>query len=191
VNSRHQPPHHALLFTLTALLLLAALPDARAQSSSDKPPPHPCETNPAWQQLDFWVGDWDVYMGETQVGTNRIEKILHGCALLENWADARGREGKSLFYYNSVTREWKQVWVTESGTMKEKTLVADYDGGGVRFQGNLPQQDGSVVLDRTTLTPLEDGSVRQLIEQSRDAGQTWTVGFDALYRPAPSVPTPH
>ncbi len=35
-----------------------------------------------------------------------------------------------------------------------------------------PQADGSRVLDRTTLTPLPAGRVRQVIEQSRDGGDT-------------------
>jgi hypothetical protein len=37
------------------------------------------------------------------------------------------------------------------------------------------------VLDRTTLTPLADGRVRQVIERSSDGGTTWTTGFDAMY----------
>jgi hypothetical protein len=67
--------------------------------------------------------------------------------------------------------------------LKEKRLVEDYVGG-VRFQGELPLRDGSTLLDRTTLTPLPDGRVRQVIEQSRDGGKSWRVGFDALYLPA-------
>lgn len=189
MNLLLQRHRRALLFPLLALLLLALAPSARAQATN-QPPPRPCENNLAWQRLDFWVGDWDVYVGETKVGANRIEKILHGCALLEHWRDARGRQGKSLFYFNPVTGDWKQVWVTESGSVKEKTLLADYDGPGVRFQGRLPQPDGSAILDRTTLTPLDAGAVRQLIEQSRDDGETWTVGFDATYRPAAPASTP-
>lgn len=65
--------------------------------------------------------------------------------------------------------------------MKEKTLVEEFPDGGVRFQGEIPLPDGRKVLDRTTLTPRPDGTVRQLIEQSSDAGKTWRVVFDAIY----------
>lgn len=179
------------LLLLAALLAFAPLASAQAPPSKDKraphqqprrPPERPCNDNSAWQKLDFWVGDWDVFVGDRKVGTNRIEKILRGCAVWENWTNVFGREGKSLFYYNPVTEEWKQVWVTDSGNMKEKTLIAEIDDGGVRFQGMLPQEDGSHILDRTTLTPLDDGTVRQLIEQSRDDGHTWKTTFDAIYR---------
>ena len=42
---------------------------------------YPCESELGFLRLDFWVGAWDVYVQERKVGTNRIEKILHGCDL--------------------------------------------------------------------------------------------------------------
>jgi hypothetical protein len=50
----------------------------------------------------------------------------------------------------------------------------------VRFQGAIPLPGGGQYLDRTTLTPLEDGAVRQVIEVSRD-GESWRTVFDAVY----------
>ena len=115
----------------------------------------PCGEEPALRRLDFWLGDWAVTVGEEQVGTNRIEKILDGCAVMEHWTSATGGEGKSLFYYQTVTQTWKQVWVTQfalgPGGVKEKKLVETYGGAGVRFQGEIPLAEGGY-LDRTTLT---------------------------------------
>lgn len=64
-------------------------------------------------------------------------------------------------------------------------MIARLPGGGVRFQGELRHPDGHIVLDRTTLTPLDGGEVRQLIEVSSDGGSSWRRAFDARYRPAP------
>lgn len=84
---------------------------------------------------------------------------------------------------------WKQVWVTESarrpGGVKEKHLLASLPDGGVRFQGEIRQPGGRILLDRTTLAPLPGGEVRQLIEVSADGGETWRPAFDARYRRAP------
>ena len=144
-----------------------------------------CSEDPAYAALDFWVGEWDVRVDGEPVGENRIEKILDGCAILEHWADARGHEGKSLFYYVPARDELRQVWVTEApgtpGGVKEKALVERLEGGGVRFQGDVPVPGGGSYLDRTTLTPETDGTVRQRIERSTDGGATWQVGFDAVY----------
>ena len=115
------------------------------------------------------------------MGTNRISKVLAGCAVHEQWRDARGSEGWSLFYREPVGGAWKQVWVTDQGPIKEKRLVPGAPEGAVRFQGEVARPGGVTVLDRTTLAPARDGSVRQTIEQSVDGGATWAVGFDAVY----------
>jgi hypothetical protein len=173
-------PHVSRLAFVTAVLLAptAGITRGRAQSAPR------CEDDPTFQMLDFWVGEWNVFVGEQQVGTNRIEKVLSGCAVIEHWRDAAGGEGKSLFYYHAAAGAWKQVWVTENplvpGGVKEKQLIATLEGGAIRFQGTISLPNGGSYLDRTTLTPLDDARVRQVIEINRD-GQTWEVGFDAIY----------
>ena len=134
----------------------------------------PCENDPAYHLLDFWVGEWEVRdpSGELQ-GHNEIVKVLNSCAIIENWTTISHHDGKSLFYYDGPHKQWKQVWVTSDGSMKEKAFIERYSDGGTRFQGTLLMKDGSTVLDRTTLTPLRDGRVRQVIEQSADNGKTW------------------
>lgn len=140
-------------------------------------------TTPEFHQLDFWVGSWDVVgtSGE-KLGSNRIDRILNGCAIQENWSESSG-EGKSLFYYQPAEKRWRQVWVTDTATepggVKEKHAVA-VEAGGMRFQGELVI-GGRIVLDRTTLKLQPDGRVRQSIETSADGGVTWKTQFDALY----------
>ncbi len=178
------PPRSVVALLAVALGLLTVAPaSAQSERSGGARPTSfvsPCDSMAAYHTLDFWVGEWEVMSEGARVGRNRIDKVVHGCALIENWVDANGVEGKSLFYFVRARKEWKQVWVAP-GSIKEKHLVATLPGGAVRFQGDLPMLDGSIVLDRTTLTPLPDGSVRQVIEQSRDGGTTWQTTFDARY----------
>ncbi|HJZ73794.1 MAG TPA: DUF4440 domain-containing protein [Vicinamibacterales bacterium] len=160
------------------LFLIALLSTAVAPPSDGG-----CD-RPEFHALDFWIGEWTVVAASGEpVGTNRIEKILNGCAVQENWTEPSGEEGKSLFYYSPSEHRWKQVWITDSATvlggMKEKRALPVV-GAGIRFQGELVDRD-RVVLDRTTLTPLGDGRVHQLIETSSDGGTTWKVQFDAMY----------
>ena len=149
------------------------------------PPPVPAGVH----ALDFWIGEWEVFLaGGTKDGHNRIEKLLGGFALQENWTELDGHEGKSWFYYYRPEKRWKQVWVTDGGFVKEKVQVADAPPGSVRFRGEIPLKDGGTQLDRTTLTPLPDGRVRQIIEQSADGGKTWRTGYDAIYVRKPQPP---
>jgi hypothetical protein len=141
----------------------------------------PCEADPAYHKMDFWLGHWVAFAEGKKDGTDFIEKTLNGCALLENWDDVDGHQGKSLFYYNPVTGKRKQVWVTDAGPLKEKIEVEAPEKGSVRFQGEIAMRDGTTIFDRTTLTPLPGDRVHQVIEQSRDGGKTWEVAYDATY----------
>jgi ketosteroid isomerase-like protein len=140
--------------------------------------------------LDFWLGHWEVSQDSRLVGTNTVETTLDGCAIFEHWRDVEGGQGTSLFYYDRGAARWKQVWTTEQalavGGTKEKAEQVEFTSSGrMRFQGHYPAKDpGTTLTDRTTLTREQDGSVRQLIEISTDAGHTWRTIFDAIYRAA-------
>ena len=175
---RHLPLRPAR-YSALAILACAPVTPLPAQAAPD------CTADSTYTTLDFWIGSWDVYVGDTLVGTNRISAVLRGCAVVEEWEDARGGQGRSLFYVEPGTDRWKQVWVTHSprrpGGVKEKRQVPPAADGGVRFLGEV-SANGGARLDRTTLLPLPSGEVRQLIEVSDDGGTTWRAVFDARYR---------
>jgi hypothetical protein len=166
------------LMTARAVLLAAGLAAAGVACGAEAVP---CKDDPAYAKLDFWVGRWEVFdpAGKKE-GDNLIEKVLASCAIVENWTEADGSRGKSLFYYLRRERRWKQVWITDTGFVKEKAELLDDAGPGLRFQGELPLPSGTTVLDRTTLTRMPDGRVRQVIEQSRDGGKTWS-SWEGIY----------
>lgn len=176
----------------TALLLscILLLPTITLAQKEAKAPA--CAEDLNYSKLDFWLGAWEVFDGDKKLGDNRIEKILDGCAVMEHWQDTAGTQGKSLFYLAQVSGQggeshWKQVWITDyaaaPGGTKEKTLVRELGGGGLRFQGQVTLPEGRTYLDRTTLTPEDDGTVRQRVEISTDGGGQWRPVFDAIYRP--------
>ncbi len=170
-----------LLRCLATLLVFAST----AISAQDTPPPR-CNESPRYHKLDFWVGRWDVYVDDRLVGHNAIDKELDGCVIIENWSGADGSDGKSLFFVDYDGR-WVQVWVSQwamtPGGVKEKLMVDDPPEGTVRFQGVIRHPEAGEWLDRTTLTPQDDGTVHQLIEISEDNSGTWNPTFDAIYRP--------
>jgi hypothetical protein len=175
---------HALIGSLA--LAAAVCAPVAAQTSPAPSPSRSCTSDSTFHLLDFWVGSWDVYVGTTLDGHDRVSRILADCAVTEEWSDADGSKGLSLFFVQPGTGDWRQVWVTERATqpggLKEKRLVERLAGGGVRFQGTIIGPSGNPYLDRTTLTPLPSGEVHQVIEASRDGGTTWRPLYDAIYR---------
>ena len=147
----------------------------------------PCRAAEGGKVLDFWLGEWTVASadGATHFGDNSITMAPGGCAIFEHWRGATGGEGHSLFAFDARDESWEQTWVTGDtstpGGLKHKTLVAAGAGRAV-FQGEIIADGGAPYLDRTTLTALDDGRVRQLIEISTDNGATWRAVFDGCYK---------
>ena len=114
--------------------------------------------------------------------------MLDGHALMEHWHDVDGHEGKSWFYYAESAGLWKQVWVTDTGAVKEKTQMPGGGAGAVCFRGEILLKDGRRLLDQTTLRLLPDGRVHQQIEQSVDHGASWRTVYEADYSRRPANP---
>ena len=153
------------------------------------PPASACNA-PEFRQFDFWQGEWNVTSQGQPAGHSRIEAILGGCAILENWRGAKGNEGKSFNTYNVSAGHWEQYWVDGSGTPLH--LRGGLVDGRMVLSGQQPKanpQTGLTQRERITWTPNADGSVRQLWETSDDDGKTWGVSFDGLYRPV-TAPSP-
>ncbi len=148
-----------------------------------------CRT-PEYRLLDFWLGEWEVREGGRVAGRNRISAILGGCAISEEWTSGTSK-GESLFYFHPPSGLWKQVWVTDQadrpGGLKEKVLRSAGNPRELRFEGEWPHPSGKVIRDRTTLRAVDDGSVRQVIEVSSDAGRSWQAVFEGTYLRAPGV----
>jgi len=152
-----------------AMLLMAIFVGAQNQSPCSSPKAH---------EFDFWIGNWTVYQNGTEkiVGHNNIVAVADGCGIQENWKDVTGSNvGTSLNKYAFRKGKWQQFWIDNSGLTLE--LEGDYADNKMVMMGQSPNS-----TDRITWFKNADGTVRQLWEQSKDKGTTWTVAFDGLYK---------
>jgi len=172
MNARRTIPRHGALLAVALAVLSTAAP-----AQTPAPAAAPVEA----RQFDFWIGDWEVYGPQGyKIGTNKIELVAGGFALLENWTDARGGSGKSLNSYKRRTRQWQQYWVGHNGQ------TAEYKGGLVDGKmvmiADVADAQGRPSLTRGIWTPNADGTVTQVFETSNDQGLTWTNIFTGHYR---------
>ncbi len=140
---------------------------------------NPCRQGGPYDDFDFWIGDWDVYVNERKGPRNVITKEMNGCIVRERYKNA-GYEGESINYVDPESGRWKQNWVDSSGG------IVRYAGGlaedGVmKMEGANTGPDGKTQLARVTWTRLEDGRVHHVIEQSKDDGESWQPYFDGTY----------
>ena len=144
---------------------------AQAQQQS------PCSSSKA-HEFDFWIGNWTVYKNGTDkiVGYNTIVSVAGGCGIQESWRDVSGSNiGTSLNKYEFNLGKWQQFWVDNSGQTLE--LRGVYTDKKMIMSSQSPK-----MLQRITWFNNEDGTVRQLWEQSKDNGSTWATAFDGLYK---------
>jgi hypothetical protein len=162
-------------------LLLAAVVDSPPVPAQ---PPAPC-TAAEHRQFDFWLGHWEVFTPDgKKAGDNTIESIDGGCALIERWRGSGGFTGTSLNSWDRGTRQWRQHWVDNQGSLLR--LAGALDGRRMVLGGAdaHPSKPGVALRQRITWTPLPDGAVQQVWQTSEDEGSTWTTVFDGRYRRA-------
>jgi len=176
---------HMLLTTLAAFSLLAMVAAIAGQTAST---PSNASANPSfcsaaeYKQFDFWLGDWDVYdvdAPDKVVARGRVDRILDGCVLQEDYQQNDGLRGRSFNHYDSSRKVWHENWVTNRGTM------LSFEGAmqsGEMIMNAAYHRDGKEVLVRDTWKPV-DGGVRETAVRSSDGGKTWETMFDMIFRP--------
>jgi hypothetical protein len=149
-------------------------------ASPGTPAQAPGCAGPAYSQFDFWVGTWSVENAGKPAGTNLIQKVLNGCALLETWQSVRDYRGHSLTLYDARRDLWHQTWIGTDG--EPLYLEGRFTNGQMQLEGSRPAEKGGTVKHKIIWTALPQGGVRQHWTSSTDGGQTWTVAFDGYYR---------
>lgn len=154
-----------------AMLLVTLCGAAIAQSNS------PCE-QPGYREFDFWAGDWEVFEIDhpNKVADARVDRILNGCVLHEDYRQSDGMNGQSFTSYDSVQHVWHQSWVTNRGQRLE--IEGKLSNGEMILSGT--DQNGALVRG---VWKSDNGNVRETAVRSSDGGKTWRPWFDILFRP--------
>jgi hypothetical protein len=152
------------------------------------PAPPSCDT-PAHRQLDFWLGDWQVFDAGTGqlVAVDRIEKHSEGCIIEERLSfltDMYRRPGVKVRLSGvSINRfdgeAWLQMWADNQWGAIFLRGALDAHGQMV-FITAIPsrKRDVKLVYGRQA-----DGSVRILQYVAPAGSGKWVKYGDLIYRP--------
>lgn len=143
--------------------------------------PTACST-PEYRQFDFWLGDWDAFDLTTNAKDSRVRitPILDGCVIHEDYQSVDGHKGESFSVYDASRKVWHQTWVTNRGRML--VIEGRLEGDSMILRGADSTSDGHERLVRGIWKPVE-GGVRETAYTSLDAGKTWKLWFDLIFRP--------
>jgi len=136
---------------------------------------------PEYRQFDFWAGDWDAYDADDlsrPAARVRVDPILDGCALREDYRGTNGLVGQSLNTWDAVRRVWHQSWVTNRGQLL--VLEGELRDGKMTMRATEATAEGTR-LWRAVWIPQADGGVRETAETSSD-GKIWKQAFDMVFR---------
>jgi len=167
------------LVLLLVFVLPCAVPLSASESSAS---PTPCSSAP-YHQFDFWVGDWkafDVATGAKDAHV-RVDRILDGCVLREQYDGASGHRGQSFSMYDASRQVWHQTWVTNRGELL--IIEGTFRGGAMVLTGADINTSGQQRRVRGEWKPVS-GGVRETAVTSTDGGKTWQPWFDLIFRPA-------
>lgn len=147
---------------------------------------YPCRARAEHRGFDFWIGQWDVSAAGQTAGSSDVRLILGDCVVFENWESAAGMSGKSFNFYDAGERHWRQIWVDDTGSVIEFTGQI-VDGAMLYTATTRDPDSGEETRHKLTFTANEDGTVRQLWEQSAGSDGAWQVAFDGRYERQPAA----
>ena len=146
----------------------------------------PCLHSEEARKFDFWEGRWQVYDPQSgqQQGVNVVERILNGCALMENWTGGGGSSGKSMNFYDPQRKTWRQVWVSDRANVLDYR-EGHFSDGAMRFSGITISPQGDTTLQKLTFHAVAEDTVRQVFEVSNDGGESWRTTWVGVYVRSP------
>lgn len=177
--------------TWIAVALLGLL---QAQTNPSAAPPAFDCSGAEYRQFDFWIGEWDVVPNPASAPASPaakaareparsvIQKTQGGCVILETWDDRQGGTGQSFNIYDRVTRQWHQIWVSNTGSLH--FYRGGLQDGRMVYLGEVPLGPTARVQGRRTVRlsfeAMGPDRVRQWYD-SLNADGTWSASYDFLY----------
>lgn len=123
-----------------------------------------------YRQFDFWLGTWAYTAPNSFPGSNTITADPTNCAIYENFTQGQYR-GRSVSFFRSADGKWYQTYVDSDGA---HDIYSGTFANGVMLLYSSP-------TTRLSWIKVDDNHIRNVFEQSSDAGATWRVVLDAVY----------
>lgn len=136
---------------------------------------------PPDQQLDFWLGTWDVTWGDEERGSNLVRRVLNGQVIQEDFdgSPSIAFRGRSVSVYRPQHQEWQQTWVDTEGNYWH--FRGGWQGDHFVFAAD-DIVEGHPVMYRMIFRNIAQDSLDWVWERSDDGGERWEVKWAIRYQ---------
>ena len=139
---------------------------------------NPCKYGKAYKKLDFWLGEWDVYVNGKKTADSYITKSKGGCTLHEDYQTLSGYYGRSINYLDTADNLYTQIWIDKSNSKIEFKETEAREG----YLMMLSDSDKNNLIRMSYEKDPKTGHVTQIMESSSDDGKTWNLDFLGVYK---------
>lgn len=129
-------------------------------------------------EFDFWLGDWELTWGENNHGTNRVDRVMDGAVIQENF-ESDGYTGMSVSVFSKEDRRWHQTWVDSSGSYLDFT--GEFAGGKMILSRD-GMVEGKPVKQRMVWYGIAENKFEWNWERSENNGTAWQVIWKIQYQ---------
>ena len=163
---------------LTLLICLIAICSTQTNAQTEDQKAFPCRYGDEYKKLDFWLGEWDVFVKDKKTATSSITKSEGGCTLHEDYKTFANFFGRSINYHDPSDGKYTQIWIDKFNGITTFKEIESREGylkmQAENGKGTLTNMD--YTFDEIT------GNVTQTMESSKDEGKTWKTTFIGVYK---------
>lgn len=138
-----------------------------------------CNTDAA-QQLDFLIGDWELFSKDGDlIGENKIKLVFGTCTLEENFKGTDGLKAHSTFSYDEKNKRWLQVWSDDFGN--ELNFKGTFKNDKLTLKTSSTNANGEKIYHRIIYRKQTNGTVIQVWQKSSN-NKEWKTTYSGTYK---------
>ena len=152
-----------------SFLLLLSFPAESQTACSDD----------ASQQLDFLIGDWELFNKSGDViGENKVRLVFGTCTLEEDFKGKDGLKTHSIFSYDEKNKHWTQNWSDDFGN--DLNFKGTFKNDKLTLKATSAKA-GKKVYHRIIYKKQANGTVSQVWQKSSN-NKDWKTTYSGTYK---------
>lgn len=134
----------------------------------------------AAQQLDFLIGDWELFSKDGEmIGQNKVKLVFGTCTLEEDFKGADGLKTHSTFSYDEKSKRWTQAWSDDFGN--KLNFKGIFKNDKLTLKATSTDAKGKKVYHRIIYKKQANGTVSQVWQKSSN-NKEWKTTYSGTYK---------